>query len=160
MPGGQHADRDRVDDVAVPGPGQEVEARNRPGDARSRDEGVALRGRLQVALGRGLQRAGEFRHLRERIRIEADNAGYFVRIGSMGPGFFSVRASDVKISKKSDADPPPEAMQIDSLSIGPSLMPLGVKVKAGVLGGTIAAKVGALGATRVVVDAERFMSRL
>ena len=92
--------------------------------------------------------------LRERIRIEADNAGYFVRIGSMGPGFFAVRASDVKISKKSDADPPPEALQIDSLSIGPSFMPLGVKVKAGVLGGTIAAKVGALGATRVVVDAD------
>jgi len=92
--------------------------------------------------------------LRDRIRVEADNAGYFVRVGSMGPGFFSVRASDVKISKKSDADPPPEAMTIDSLSIGPSLFPLGVKVKAGVLGGTLATRVGAFGATRVVVDAD------
>ncbi len=92
--------------------------------------------------------------LRERIRVEADNAGYFVRVGSMGPGFFSVRASDVKISKKSDADPPPEAMQIDSLSIGPSLFPLGVKVKAGVLGGTVATRVGAFGSTRVVVDVD------
>lgn len=92
--------------------------------------------------------------LRERIRMEADSAGYFVRVGSMGPGFFSVRASDVKISKKSDADPPPEALQIDSLSISPSLMPLGVKVKASLLGGDVVAKVGALGSTRVVLDAE------
>jgi type II secretion system protein N len=92
--------------------------------------------------------------LRDRIRVEADNAGYFVRVGSMGPGFFSVRASDVKISKKSDADPPPEAMQIDSLSIGPSLFPLGVKVAAGVLGGTVTTRVGAFGSTRVVVDVD------
>lgn len=92
--------------------------------------------------------------LKERIRLEADNAGYFVRIGSMGPGFFAVRASDVKVSKKSDADPPPEALQIDSLSIGPSLLPLGVKVKAGLLGGTVVTKVGAVGATRVVLDAD------
>ena len=31
--------------------------------------------------------------LRERIRNEADAAGYFVRIGSLGPGLFAVRAT-------------------------------------------------------------------
>ncbi len=92
--------------------------------------------------------------LKERLRIEADHAGYFVRIGSMGPGLFAVRASDVKISKKSDADPPPEALVVDALSIGPSLSPLGVKVKAGLLGGTVVARVGALGAPRFKLDAE------
>ncbi|MGV3623115.1 MAG: type II secretion system protein GspN [Archangium sp.] len=92
--------------------------------------------------------------LKDRIRLEADNAGYFLRIGSMGPGLFAIRASDVNISKKSDADPPPEALKIDSLSIGPSLFPPGVKVKANVFDGTVVARVSGFGSTRVVIDAD------
>lgn len=92
--------------------------------------------------------------LKDRVRLEADNAGYFLRIGSMGPGLFAVRASDVNVSKKSDADPPPEAMKIDSLSIGPSMFPPGVKVKLNALDGTIVARVSGFGATRVQLDAE------
>ncbi|MBK7861652.1 MAG: type II secretion system protein GspN [Archangiaceae bacterium] len=94
--------------------------------------------------------------LRERIRNEADSAGYLVRIGSMGPGFFSVRASDVQLSKKGDptAEKPPEALRIDSLSVSPTLFPPGVAVKAKLLEGSIAAKVSGLSTTgiSVVVD--------
>lgn len=92
--------------------------------------------------------------LRERIRIEADNQGYFVRIGSMGPGLFAVRASDVKVSRKSDEDPPPEALTIDSLSVGPSLSPLGLKVAINALGGSVLARVGPAGTPRVTLDVE------
>lgn len=92
--------------------------------------------------------------LKDRVRLEADNAGYFLRIGSMGPGLFAIRASDVNVSKKSDADPPPEALKIDSLSIGPSLFPPGLKVKASVFDGTIVARVSGLSATRVQLDVD------
>ncbi len=92
--------------------------------------------------------------LKDRIRLEADNAGYFVRIGSMGPGLFAVSASDVNVSKKSDADPPPEAMKIDSLSIGPTLFPPGIKVKLSVFDGTIVARASGMDTARVQLDAE------
>lgn len=92
--------------------------------------------------------------LKDRVRIEADNAGYFLRIDSMGPGLFAVRASDVQVSKKSNADPPPEALKIDSLTIGPSLFPPGAAVKFKLLGGTVLARVSGLSTTRVRVDVE------
>ena len=44
--------------------------------------------------------------LKDRVRLEADGAGYFLRIGRMGPGFFAVRAADVQVSKKSNTEPP------------------------------------------------------
>lgn len=92
--------------------------------------------------------------LKDRTRIEADTAGYFLRIGKMGPGLFSVRASDVQISKKSNAEPPPEAMKIDAVSIGPSLFPPGVAVKLNMLGGTVAVRASGISTTRIKVDAE------
>lgn len=91
--------------------------------------------------------------LKERVRNEADAAGYFVRIGSMGPGFFSVRASDLQLSKKADvnAETPPEALRIDSLSVGPTLFPPGVSVTAKLLDGSVKAKVSGLSAVGVAV---------
>jgi type II secretion system protein N len=92
--------------------------------------------------------------LKDRVRLEADAAGYFLRVGRMGPGLFAVRASDVELSKKSNAEPPPEAMKIDSISVGPSLFPPGLAVKINVLGGTVATRVSGLSTTRVKVDVE------
>lgn len=91
---------------------------------------------------------------KDRVRMEADAAGYFVRIGSMGPGFFAVRAKDVQISKKADTDPPPEPLKLDSISVGPALFPPGLKVKVGGFGGTITTVVSGFSSVRVKVDAE------
>jgi type II secretion system protein N len=92
--------------------------------------------------------------LKDRLRLEADLAGYFVRIGSMGPGFFAVNAKAVQLSKKADTDPPPEALALESVSVGPSLFPPGVSVRVKALGGTISTTVGALSTTRVKIDVE------
>ncbi|MEW5740070.1 MAG: type II secretion system protein GspN [Myxococcota bacterium] len=92
--------------------------------------------------------------LRDRVRLEADAAGYFVRIGSMGPGLLAIRAKDVQISKKSDADPPPEPLKLDSISVGPSLFPPGLKVKVKGFDGTITTVVSGFSSMRLKVDAE------
>ncbi len=97
--------------------------------------------------------------LEDRIKGEADAAGYFVRIGSLGPGLFSVRATDILISKKvapttGDA-PPPEPMRIDSLSIGPTLLPPGLSVTAKLLGGAASAKISGLSSLGVHIELEK-----
>ena len=92
--------------------------------------------------------------LKDRVRLEADGAGYFLRIDRMGPGFFALRATDVEVSKKSNVDPPPEALKIDSLVIGPSFFPPGASVKFNLLGGSVVAKVSGLSTTRVKIDVE------
>ena len=92
--------------------------------------------------------------LKDRVRLEADGAGYFLRIDRMGPGFFALRATDVQVSKKSNVDPPPEAMKIDSLIIGPSLFPPGAAIKFNLLGGSVVAKISGLSTTRVKIDVE------
>ena len=81
--------------------------------------------------------------LSDRVKMEADAAGYYLRIGSMGPGFFSIRAKNVQVSKKAaaNAETPPEALQIDSISVGPTLFPPGIKVGASLLGGSASARV-------------------
>jgi type II secretion system protein N len=91
--------------------------------------------------------------LRERLRMEAEGAGYFVRIGSMGPGFFSVRASDLQLSKTADAnaEKPPEPLRIDSVSVGPTLFPPGVSVRAKLLDGTVSARVSGVSNVGVLV---------
>ncbi len=95
--------------------------------------------------------------LKERVRVEADNAGYVVKIGSLGPGFFSLRASDVKISKKPTGLPeevPPESLQLDAVSVGPALFPPGIAVSAKAFGGSVSAKAGGLSNISVKIDAD------
>lgn len=92
--------------------------------------------------------------LKDRVRLEADNAGYFVRMDSMGPGLLALRAKNVQVSKKTNVDPPPEALRLDSVSIGPSLFPPGLGVKVNVLGGTIATRISGMSTTRVRIDVE------
>jgi type II secretion system protein N len=97
--------------------------------------------------------------LEDRIKLEADAAGYFVRIGSIGPGLFSVRASDIKVSKKVQPGPgdekPPEPMTIDSISIGPTLLPPGVSVTVKLLGGSITTKVSGLSDLGIKVEVDK-----
>lgn len=42
-------------------------------------------------------------------------------MASMGPGFFAIRAKGIELSKKSDADPPPSPLKVESVSAGPTL---------------------------------------
>ncbi len=93
--------------------------------------------------------------LKDRVRQEADVAGYFVRIDSLGPGLFSVRAKNVQLSKKAagNADTPPEPLRLDSISVGPSLFPPGAAVTIKAAGGTIQTRVGLTG-SRVRLDVD------
>jgi type II secretion system protein N len=95
--------------------------------------------------------------LKERVRLEADAQGFIVRIGSLGPGFFSLRATDVKISKKPTGaadEPPPQALMLDSVSVGPALFPPGLAVSAKAFGGSVSAKAGGLGNISVKLEAD------
>lgn len=92
--------------------------------------------------------------LKERARQEAALQGYVLRLGSLGPGLLTVRATDVQVAKRADTEPPPEALKLDSISVGPSFWPPGAKVTVRGLGGTLTAALGGLGAVRVKVDAE------
>lgn len=100
--------------------------------------------------------------LKERIRIEADAQGFVAKIGSLGPGFFTVRATDVKLSKKvtepaaaaGGDEKPPESLVIDSVSVGPAFFPPGVAVSAKVFGGSASAKVGGLTSIGVKIEAD------
>jgi type II secretion system protein N len=82
--------------------------------------------------------------LRQRLVAEATNAGLFVRIKSVGPGFFGVTASGIELAKPSDSGAPAQTLQIQSLSLRPALIPLGVGFRAKLLGGTVGGAVGGL----------------
>jgi type II secretion system protein N len=80
--------------------------------------------------------------LKDRARVEADGAGYFLKIDSMGPGFLSVKAKGVKVSKKvTSADPnapPAQDLVIDELSVRPKLFPPGIRVSMSAFDGSAA----------------------
>lgn len=110
-----------------------------------------------VALVAGVLLTFPYDALAERVRLEADNAGYFVRIGSMGPGLFSVRAKNIDASRKAteaDGEKTPEALRIDAISIGPTLFPPGLGVSVKALDGTVKLGVSGLSTLRVRLDAE------
>lgn len=95
--------------------------------------------------------------LSERVRLEADNAGYFVRIGAMGPGLLSVRAKNIDASKKAtgaEGEKAPEPLRIDAISVGPTLFPPGLGVSVKALDGTVKLGVSGLSTLRVRLDAE------
>src|SRR5262245_37550774 len=92
--------------------------------------------------------------LQERVRNEADAAGYFVRVGSMGAGLMSVRAKNIELSKKSTGaaeEKPPESLHIDSVSVGPMFFPPGIAVTAKLLDGTARLKVSGVSSVAVKV---------
>lgn len=92
--------------------------------------------------------------LADRLKVEADAAGFYLRVGSLGPGLLALRATDLQVSKKArdGDDQPPEALRIDSVSVGPSLFPPGLKVKASLLGGSAFVRVAITGSVLVELD--------
>lgn len=92
--------------------------------------------------------------LRDRIRTEADAQGLVIRMGSLGPGFFALNASNVELSKKSTTEVPNESLKIDKLSVGPTFFPPGVGVTAKMFGGKVAVKVAGLSGNHVRIDAD------
>lgn len=94
--------------------------------------------------------------LKDRVRQEAEVAGYFVRIDSLGPGFFAVKARDVQLSKRAtgDSDKPPEPLKLDSVTVGPTLFPPGAAVTVKGLGGSVQARVIGFTGSRVALDVD------
>lgn len=93
--------------------------------------------------------------LKDRVRLEADKAGYFARIASMGPGLFAIRAKGLELSKKVEGDAEaPAPLKVASVSAGPTLFPPGAAVTAKLFGGTVALRVSGFSAIRVRLDAD------
>lgn len=94
--------------------------------------------------------------LKSRAQLEANNAGYFLRMESMGPGLFGITAREVRVSKKleGESDTPPPSLLIESVSVRPALFPPGVALRAKAFGGTVTGSVGGLGdvAVRLHLD--------
>ncbi len=95
--------------------------------------------------------------LRQRIKAEAGAAGWDVEIGDMGPGFFGISADNLELKKKqapgaAEGDAPEVGFLVDSLSLRPSVFPLGVAFKADVMGGTARGAVGGMSALSVDVE--------
>ena len=107
-----------------------------------------------------------FDTLRARVATEAARQGLAVRIGSLGPGFFAVKAKDVQISQPPEGLSPEafaaltsgddsatammgaavlgEPLVLDSVSVRPTLFPPGVAFSADAMGGTIQGTAGGL----------------
>ena len=106
--------------------------------------------------------------MKDTIRTFAMSQGYAVKIGSLGPGFFAVRASQVEVTKLSDPNAqlsaeakgdgptaPTVPVMVDSISMGPAFFPPGLAVKMKLLGGDVSGRVtGLSGTRRVRVDVE------
>lgn len=92
--------------------------------------------------------------LERRLKADADSAGYNLKFGSLGPGFFSVSASKVQIAKKAtgDEETPPVPLILDSVTAGPSLFPPGIKVKADAFDGDVYVRVSGITTTSVKVE--------
>ena len=76
---------------------------------------------------------------------QAQAAGLDLRIGSTGPGFFGVRFSKLQLLPKPEPGQDPDrakALVIDSLSVRPSLFPIGVHLSADALGGDVSGSYG------------------
>ncbi|PTL80441.1 type II secretion system protein GspN [Vitiosangium sp. GDMCC 1.1324] len=108
--------------------------------------------------------------LRRRAVDAAADAGYALRIGSLRPGLRGLTATQVRISKVPNGMTPElhgmlasnasmlpgpeelgEPLNIDSVAVRPSLLPLGVAFHAGLLGGSISGNVGGLSDVQVSV---------
>ncbi|XXF75986.1 type II secretion system protein GspN [Myxococcaceae bacterium GXIMD 01537] len=117
-----------------------------------------------------------FDTLRARLATEAARNGLALRIGSLRPGFLGITARDVQVSHPPEplsADAYAaltgeddsalgmmgpavfgEALVIDSVTVRPSLFPLGVSFNASALGGTLKGAVGGLKDVTVKLDAQ------
>lgn len=109
-----------------------------------------------VALIFGLYVTFPYDTLKTRVQREADLAGFYVKMDSLGPGLLGVTADEVRISKKAadDAADAPPALFIDKISVRPALFPPGVAFRVKLMGGSITGNIGGLGdvSVRASVD--------
>lgn len=108
--------------------------------------------------------------LRRRAVDAAADAGYALRIGSLRPGLRGLTATNVRISKVPNGMTPElhgmlasgtamlpgpeelgEPLNVDSVAVRPSLLPLGVAFHVALLGGSISGNVGGLSDVQVAV---------
>ncbi|HVP62780.1 MAG TPA: type II secretion system protein GspN [Myxococcaceae bacterium] len=81
--------------------------------------------------------------VRARIASEADAAGLWVRIDSMGPAFLGVSARGVRVGERPDGLlPPDQTVRVDRLTLRPSLFPWGVGFSAALFGGDAGGAIG------------------
>jgi type II secretion system protein N len=81
--------------------------------------------------------------VRARIASEADAAGLWVRIDSMGPAFLGVSARGVRVGDRPDGlGPPLQTVRIERLTLRPSLIPWGVGFSASLFGGSAGGAIG------------------
>jgi type II secretion system protein N len=81
--------------------------------------------------------------VRARIAAEADAAGLWVRIDSMGPAFLGVSARRVRVGERPDGlGPPAQTVQVDRLTLRPSIFPWGVGFSAALFGGSAGGAIG------------------
>ena len=90
--------------------------------------------------------------VRARIASEADAAGLWVRIDSMGPAFLGVSARGVRVGERPDGlGPPAQTVRVDRLTLRPSIFPWGVGFSAALFGGGAGGAIGTGRAPRLRV---------
>jgi len=100
----------------------------------------------------GLYLTFPYAQLKSYLIAQADAQGLQLRIATLGPGLFGVTAYAVRIAPAPKDDKTPEALQVDSVSLRPSLLPLGVAARGKAMGGTFHATVGGLSALVLRAD--------
>jgi type II secretion system protein N len=81
--------------------------------------------------------------VRARIASEAEGAGLWVRIDSMGPAFLGVSARGVRVGERPDGlGPPAQTVRLDRLTLRPSIVPWGVGFSASLFGGDAGGAIG------------------
>lgn len=90
----------------------------------------------------------------QRLVSEAASEGFVVQLGGLGPGLFGASASSVRVSRMQEepGDQENPVLTFRSLSLRPSLFPVGLSFRAAGLGGTVSGAFGGIGSTSVTVD--------
>jgi len=91
--------------------------------------------------------------LKKILVARAEAGGYVLKVRSVGPGVGLV-ARGLSLQKKGvgSKDVPAEALEIESVSLRPTLFPPGLSIHASLLGGDVYTQVGLLGSTRINVE--------
>ncbi|HEY1907098.1 MAG TPA: type II secretion system protein GspN [Myxococcaceae bacterium] len=94
--------------------------------------------------------------VRARIASEADAAGLWVRIDSMGPAFLGVSARGVRVGERPDGlGPPTQTLRLDRLTLRPSLFPWGIGFSAALFGGSAGGAFGTGSAPKIRLHFDR-----
>ena len=83
--------------------------------------------------------------LRRRVTAEAESQGFDLHLGSLGPGLFGITAKRITFSRLAthEGEKVP-TLDVASVSVRPSLFPLGMAAEAKVFGGTVDVAAGGI----------------